>query len=65
MQRDEDAARSVGVHLDTGRTILAGVGLYRSWLKHGANDVPLLDDEEGVLAIMLNRAIALADARRG
>ena len=35
-----------GVHPDTGRTILAGIGLYGPWLKHGANDVPLPDDKD-------------------
>ncbi len=55
--------RTVGVHPDTGRTILAGIGLYGSWLKHGAQYVPLPDDED-VLAIGLNRAVALVDARR-
>ena len=55
--------RTVGVHPDTGKTILAGIGLYGSWLKHGSKYVPLPDDED-VLAIGLNRAVALVDARR-
>ena len=55
--------RRVGVHPDTGKTILAGIGLYGSWLKHGAIYMPLPDDED-VLAIGLNRAVALVDARR-
>ena len=55
--------RTVGVHPDTGRTILAGIGLYGSWLKHGATYVPLPEDED-VLAVGLNRAVALVDARR-
>lgn len=49
--------RTVGVHPDH----LAGFGLYGPWLKHGANYVPLPDDEN-VLAIGLNRAVALVDA---
>ena len=59
----QDVARPVGAHPDTGKTILAGIGLYGSWLKHGTNYVPLPDDED-VLAIGLNRAVALVDARR-
>ena len=55
--------RTVGVHPDTGKTILAGIGRYGSWLKHGANYVPLPDDED-MLAIGLNRAVALVDAKR-
>ena len=39
-----------------------GIGLYGSWLKHGTVYVPLPDDED-VLAIGLNRAVALVDAR--
>ena len=56
--------RTVGVHPDTGKTILAGIGRYGAWLKHGAHYVPLPDDED-VLAVGLNRAVALVDARRG
>ena len=56
--------RTVGVHPATGRTILAGVGHYGPWLKPGAHNVPLPDDEE-VLAVGLNRAVALVDARQG
>ena len=55
--------RTVGVHPDTGKTILAGIGLYGSWLKHGTVYVPLPDDED-MLAIGLNRAVALVDAKR-
>ena len=55
--------RRVGVHPDTGRTILAGIGRHGSWLKHGTVYVPLPDDED-VLAIGLNRAVALVDAKR-
>ena len=36
----------------------------RVWLKHGATYVPLPDDED-VLAVGLNRAGALVDARIG
>ena len=51
------------MHPDTGRTILAGIGLYGLWPTHGANYVPLPDDED-VLTVGLNRAVALVDARR-
>ena len=56
--------RAVGVHPQTGKTILAGIGRYGAWLKHGATYVPLPDDED-VLAVGLNRAVALVDARIG
>ncbi len=54
--------RTVGVHPQTGKTILAGIGRYGAWLKHGATYVPLPDDED-VLAVGLNRAVVLVDAR--
>ena len=56
--------RIVGVHPETGKTIRAGIGRYGAWLKHGATYVPLPDDED-VLAVGLNRAVALVDARIG
>ena len=56
--------RIVGVHPETGKTIRAGLGRYGAWLKHGANYVPLPDDED-VLTVGLNRAVALVDARIG
>ena len=55
--------RRVGVHPDTGKKILAGIGRYGSWLKHGTAYMPLPDDED-VLTIGLNRAVALVDAKR-
>ena len=55
--------RRVGVHPDTGKTILAGIGRYGSWLKHGTTYTALPDDED-VLTLGLNRAVALVDARR-
>ena len=54
--------RTVGVHPDTGKTILAGIGRYGPWLKHGAAYVSLPEDED-VLAIGLNRAVMLVDAK--
>ena len=56
--------RVVGVHPHTGKTIRAGIGRYGAWLKHGATYVPLPDDED-VLAVGLNRAVALVDAKIG
>ncbi len=56
--------RTVGVHPETGRTILAGIGRYGPWLKHGAAYLPLPEDED-VLAIGLNRAVMLVDAHKG
>ena len=56
--------RIVGVHPETGKTIRAGLGRYGAWLRHGATYVPLPDDED-VLAVGLNRAVALVDARIG
>ena len=45
--------RTVGVHPDTGKPILAGVGRYGSWLRHGRAYVSLPDDED-VLTVGLN-----------
>ncbi len=56
--------RTVGVRPDTGRTPIAGFGLYGSWLMHRASYVPLPDDED-VMVVGLNRAVALVDARQG
>ena len=55
--------RTVGVYPDTGKTVLAGIGCYGSWLKHDTGYVAL-PDEEDVLAVGLNRAVALVDAKR-
>ncbi len=56
--------RLVGVHPGTGRRILAGIGRYGPWLKHGRDYVGLAEDED-VLGIGLNRAVVLVDAREG
>ena len=56
--------RTVGTHPDTGKRILAGIGRYGAWLKHG-NDYTALPDDEDVLGVGLNRAVALVDARGG
>ena len=52
--------RTVGTHPETGKAILAGIGRYGPWLKHGAAYVPLPEDED-VLTVGLNRAVALVD----
>ena len=52
--------RTVGTHPETGKKILAGVGRYGPWLKHGAAYVALPDDED-VLTVGLNRAVMLID----
>ena len=52
--------RTVGTHPETGKAILAGIGRYGPWLKHGAVCVALPEDED-VLAVGLNRAVMLVD----
>ncbi len=52
--------RTVGTHPETGKEILAGIGRYGPWLKHGAAYVALPEDED-VLTVGLNRAVALVD----
>ena len=52
--------RTVGTHPETGKPILAGVGRYGPWLKHGAAYVALPEDED-VLTVGLNRAVMLVD----
>ena len=52
--------RTVGTHPETGKTILAGIGRYGPWLKHGAAYVALPEDED-VLSVGLNRAVTLVD----
>ena len=49
--------REVGVHPETGKTVLAGVGRFGPYLKHGGQYINLVDDD--VLAIGLNRAVTL------
>ena len=56
--------RTVGVHPDSGETILAGIGRYGAWLKHGRRYVPLPEDED-VLTVGLNRAVMLIAAKEG
>ena len=50
--------RTVGPHPETGETISAGIGRYGPYIKHAATFVSLKGDDD-VLAIGLNRAVAL------
>ncbi len=50
--------REVGPHPDTGAPILAGIGRYGPWLRHRETYAAIPDDED-VLAMGLNRAVAL------
>jgi DNA topoisomerase-1 len=55
--------RVIGDHPDAGEEILAGIGPYGPYIKHGGTYVSLKEDD--VLSIGLNRAVALlADAPR-
>ncbi len=55
--------RVIGEHPDAGEPILAGVGPYGPYIKHGGTYVSLKEDD--VLSIGLNRAVSLlADAPR-
>ncbi|MEE8534464.1 MAG: type I DNA topoisomerase [Kiloniellales bacterium] len=50
--------RTVGPHPETGETISAGIGRYGPYIKHAGIFVSLKGDDD-VLAIGLNRAVAL------
>ena len=50
--------REVGLHPETGEPVLAGIGRYGPWLRHGATYAALAHDDD-VLAVGLNRAVAL------
>ena len=55
--------RVIGKHPDAGEPILAGIGPYGPYIKHGGTYVSLKEDD--VLSIGLNRAVSLlADAPR-
>jgi DNA topoisomerase-1 len=49
--------RDIGVHPETGETVVAGVGRYGPYVNMGGTYVSLKDDD--VLSIGLNRALAL------
>ncbi len=59
--------RPVGEHPETGTLIMAGIGRYGPYLKHGTRYTNLRDDD--VLTIGLNRAVSLiadsGDSRKG
>jgi DNA topoisomerase-1 len=54
--------RDIGVHPETGETVVAGVGRYGPYVNMGDTYVSLKDDD--VLSIGLNRAIALLGEAR-
>src|SRR5205823_5516804 len=57
--------REVGRHPETGETIIAGIGRFGPYLKHGSSFVSLPADDD-VLNVGLNRAVTLlAEAKAG
>ena len=50
--------RRVGLHPETGAPILAGIGRYGPWVRHGETYAAIPGDED-VLAVGINRAVAL------
>ena len=50
--------RRVGLHPETGEPILAGIGRYGPWVRHGETYAAIPDGED-VLAVGINRAVAL------
>ena len=59
--------RTVGMHPESSEPLTAGIGRYGPYIKHGSTYRTIPDDED-VLTIGLNRAVALiaeAPARRG
>ena len=50
--------RRVGLHPETGAPILAGIGRYGPWVRHGETYAAIPDGED-VLAVGINRAVAL------
>ena len=50
--------REVGVHPASGEPVLAGIGRYGPWLRHGAVYAAIPDDDD-VLTVGLNRAVHL------
>ncbi len=52
--------REIGLHPTSGEMVLAGIGRYGPYLKHGAAYTSLGADED-LLAIGLNRAVTLID----
>ena len=59
--------REVGIHPASGKMILAGIGRFGPWLRHGRTYVSIPNDDD-VLTIGLNRAVMLVaekEARGG
>ena len=50
--------REVGLHPGTGAPILAGIGRFGPWVRHGETYASLGEDDD-VLTVGLNRAVAL------
>ena len=50
--------RQVGLHPETGAPILAGIGRYGPWVRHGETYAAIPDGED-VLGVGINRAVAL------
>ena len=50
--------REVGPHPESGRPVLAGIGRFGPWVKHGESYASIADDDE-VLRVGVERAVAL------
>ena len=50
--------REVGAHPASGQPILAGIGRYGPWVRHGATYAAIPEGED-VLTVGINRAVAL------
>ena len=56
--------RQVGIHPASAKTILAGIGRFGPWLRHGRTYVSIPYDDD-VLTIGLNRAVMLIAEKEG
>ena len=50
--------REVGLHPESGRPVLAGIGRFGPWVRHGESYASIADDDE-VLTVGVERAVAL------
>ena len=50
--------RELGVHPESGRPVLAGIGRFGPWVRHGESFASIADDDE-VLRVGVERAVAL------
>ena len=50
--------REVGLHPESGRPVLAGIGRFGPWVRHGESYASIADDDE-VLRVGVERAVAL------